>query len=174
MSMKTHQILCQHTGEISYTSKDPVAVWAGQVDLTEQQDCILSSDDWRPVSVPKWEVREVTLPDWLSPEGWIRDSVYWKYCWGSGVDREWPEGWQRGLLRMNTAERLACVKLLKVKTFRSEFRASLRDQLEKWLETPSDLRQHNSPFSTRQWDCLIDDRLAREAKYVDEGLYRSR
>lgn len=170
--MKTHQILCRHTGEYSSTSKDPVAVWSGQVDLSEKHDCILNSDDWRPVTVDKWAVREVTLPDWLSPEEWIGDWVGWKYTWGMGVDTEWPEAWQRALKKLDTVERLACVKLLKVKNFRSEFRQSLRAQLEQWL---AGLRPtYGSPFSPRQWEVLIQYGLKYEANAISAGLYRSR
>lgn len=168
--MKTHQILCRHTGEYSHTAKDPVAVWKGQVDLAETHDCILNSGDWRPVTVDLWEVRDVELPDWLEPEEWIRDRVAWKYTWGMGVDPEWPEAWQRGLKGLDSAEKLACVKLLKVKTFRSEFRASLRAQLEAWLEGKS---QYESPFSYRQWNALLSVHVKREADSTSRSLYWS-
>lgn len=174
--MKTHQILCQHTGEISYTRKDPVAVYVeGAVDLTETVSCILSSDDWRLVSVAKWEIRSVELPDWLAPEEWIRNTVKWKYAWGMGVDVNWPEAWQRGLAGLEGSEaKLVCAKLLKTKTFRSAFRQSLRDHLVAWLETPADQRQYGSPFTTRQWECLMSVHTQLEAKRTDEYLYRCR
>lgn len=168
--MKTHQILCRHTGEYSHTAKDPVAVWTGQVDLTEKQDCILNSDDWRPWTVDRWEIREVELPDWLEPQEWIRNTVSWKYLWGMGADRDWPESWQRAIIRMNAAEKLACIKLLKVKNFRSEFRASLRQQLELWIAGD---RRYDTPFSHRQWDVLLQPQLVREADSIDRYLYRS-
>jgi hypothetical protein len=174
MTMKTHQILCRHTGEISYTAKDPVAIFTGQVDLEETTTCILSSDDFRLVSTKLWEVRSVELPDWLSPEEWIGSTVQWKYTWGFGVDTSWPESWQRGLKNLCTTMRLACVKLLKVKNFRSKFRESLRDQLVTWLETAPESRQFDDPFSRRQWDALLTDRNNREAKQLSEYLYRCR
>jgi len=149
-------------------------VWDNQVDLNEQQDCILNSGDWRHVSVARWQVREVELPEWLSPKEWIAEQVAWKYTWGLGVDPEWDEAWQRGLLRMSSEHTLACVSLLKVKNFRSEFRQSLRTQLETWLTTPFDERKHSDPFSPRQWDCLLTPRLHREAKQISTALYRSR
>lgn len=172
-TMKTHQILCRHTGEYSHTAKDPVAVWAGQVDLSEKHQCILNSGDWRPVTVDLWEVREVELPDWLTPEEWIRDRVAWKYTWGLGVDPEWPEAWQRALKGLDSAETLACVKLLKVKKFRSDFRASLREQLERWIEASPDERKYDSPFSYRQWNALISRHVKREADGISRSLYWS-
>lgn len=175
MELTTHQILLKQTGEISYTPRDPVALYKeGMVDLGETTTCILSSSDWRPVEVALWEVREVTLPSWLDPTEWLRNTTSWKWAWGCDAD-ELPETWQRALAygNFNCAERLACAKLLKTKTFRSEFRASLRRQLVSWIEHPED-REYDSPFSPRQWDCLINGRLAHEAKRLDEALYRNR
>lgn len=174
MTHTTHQILCRHTGEYSTTSKDPVAVYTGSgVDFEEKAHCILNSDDWRPIDVPLWEVRSVELPDWLAPEEWIANTVRWKYAWGAGVDSSWPESWQRSLAVMRgTEHRLVCVKLLKTKTFRSSFRQSLRNQLVEWMETTADRRE--SPFSLRQWECLLSVHTKLEAKRLDEYLYRSR
>lgn len=174
--MKTHQILCKHTGEYSHTRKDPVAVYTGSgVDFEEKAACILNSDDWRPVDVPLWEVRSVELPDWLEPEDWIADTVKWKYAWGAGVDVSWPESWQRSLARLRgTESRLVCVKLLKTKNFRSPFRQSLRDQLVQWMETPEGQPRMESPYTHRQWECLMSVHTQLEAKRLDEYLYRSR
>lgn len=175
MELTTHKILCKQTGEISYTPKSPVAVYEeGSVDLNETTTCIWSSDDWRLVSVNLWEVKNVTLPSWLSPGEWLQNTTSWKWAWGCGADGL-PETWQRSLAYDNfdCAERLACAKLLKTKTFRSEFRASLRRQLVAWIEHPED-RKFGSPFSPKQWDCLINGHLAREAKYLDGALYRNR
>lgn len=175
MELTTHKILCKHTGEISYTPKDPVAVYEeGSVDLEETTTCIWSSDDWRHVSVNLWEVREITLPSWLSAGEWLASTTAWKWAWGCGADGL-PETWQRALAYggFSCAERMACAKLLKTKSFRSEFRASLRCQLVAWIEHPED-RKFNSPFSPRQWDKLINVHLEREAKYLDTALYRNR
>lgn len=172
--MKTHQILCQHTGEQSCTAKDAIAVFTGQVDLTETVTCILNSDDWRLVETSKWAVVEMSLPDWLEPEDWIRNRIQWKYLWGFGAEVSWPESWQRGLLHLGESHRYACIKLLKTQAFRSEFRKSMRDHLVAWLETPPDARQYGSPFSSRQWDCLLSNHDCRAAKRLGEEIYRSR
>ena len=174
--MKTHQILLRQTGEVSYTPRDPVAVYEpGTVDLEETTSCCLSSDDWRLVSTKLWEVREITLPDWLAPEEWLRNTTVWKWAWGCGVDPEWPEAWQRTLAQggFSCAQRIACVKLLGTKKFRSEFRASLKEQLVAWIENPEG-RKYDRPFSQRQWDRLINVYVAREARQLDEALYRNR
>jgi hypothetical protein len=175
MTMTTHKVLFQKFGENSGTAPDPVRPYVeGCVDLTKKTTCCLSFDDDRPVEVNLYEVHDVTIPSWMTVEEWISDSIQWKYTWGAGVDPTWPEAWQRGLHRFGTVEaRLAAVKLLKTKKFRSDFRKSLHDQLVAWLETPADQRQHRSPFSGRQWEVLLDTYTHREAKRLEENLYRS-
>lgn len=170
-----HEVLFRFNGEVSYTPADPMAPWKGQVDLSEKGTFILSNDDWRTVSGPLYEVNTVHLPSWLSVEEWICTSVQWKYTWGCGVDPSWSESWQRGLMGFDgVARRMAAVKLLKTKTFRSAFRKSLRDQLVVWLDTPAEERKYASPFSARQWEALVDQYTARDAKYLSESLYRDR
>jgi hypothetical protein len=172
--MKTVKILYAHTGECSTTAPDPISLYEeGAVDMTEKVTCILSNDDWRHVSVPKWSVREVSLPDWMDPNAWCVSSVEWKYVWGMGADPNWSEAWLRGLCYLHRAERLACIKLLKTKTFRSSFRQSLRDQLVQWLEASTETRRP-SPFSPKQWDCLVTVHIGREAKQLSENLYWAR
>lgn len=170
--MKTYEILfTRGNNENSTTAPDPVGLWKGQVDLAAQVTCCLSSDDDRPVSCNKYEVHTVTLPDFLDPEEWCSDVTAWKYTWGAGVDPEWPEAWQRGLKKLEMNERVACADLLRTKKFRNEFRASLCEQLKKWLEGGSDFR---TPFSARQWECLINVYVAREADAISHMLYSNR
>lgn len=170
--MKTYQVLYQHRGENSDTPKSPVREYQdGEVDLDEQITCCLNWDNDMLVRTDKYAVHDVTLPDWLPLQEWIRDRVHWRWLWGVGADPEWPEVWQRGLLHLETtARRRACVKLLKTRKFRSDFRRSLRDQLVAWLETPEE-RQYDSPFSYRQWECLLDRWMRIEAERIDSGLY---
>lgn len=174
----THQILFEHRGEVSYTQPDPARPYTpGEVDLEEEKQALYSSDDWRLTKVKRWQVREVELPAWLSPQEYCRDitlQVRLKFLWGFGADPDWPEAWQRALAFFGETERLACVKLLKTKTFRSEFRASLRRQLVAWLEADPEARQYDSPFSRRQWEALCDCYTQREARQRGERLYWQR
>lgn len=158
--MKTHKILFEHLGEYSYTEKSPVKVYVeGIVDLSEKTShAILGSDDFRPCPVTRWEVREVALPDWMPPERYLArcDYVRWKFVWSSHPDaKTWPQTWQGFLFRIDEYKREAAVKLLATKNFRSDFRQSLREQLERWLDTPESERQYASPFSQRQWQALL-------------------
>ena len=172
--MKSHNILYTRKNNENLTSAfDPYALWTGQVDLSETGTFCASSDWDMLVTGNLYEVRSVSLPDWLSPTEWLRDYVAWKYVWGAGVDMSWPESWQRGLASLHFGNRYAACTILKVKKFRSEFRAKMRDQIVQWLETPADKRQYQSPLSSRQWEC-IQPYNRREIKYAEERLYRDR
>jgi hypothetical protein len=172
--MKTYEMLCEHTGEISYTRRDEIAIWTGQVDLSEKKQALVSNDMWEPILVDRYELRKIELPDWLKPQEWIRDRIAWKFTWGFGVDQDWPEDWQLECLRMKKdAGLLAVVKLLKTKKFRSGFRKSLHDQLIAWLGTPKKQRAYGSPFSPRQWESLVNGYLIREAEATNTHLYYS-
>lgn len=173
--MREYKVLYQHYGENSDTAKSPVREYQeGEVDLGEQITCCLNWDNDMLVKTDKYAVHTVTLPDWLPLAEWIANRTAWRWLWGMGADPEWSEAWQRGLLRIeSSACRLAAIKLLKTATFRSAFRASLRDQLVAWLETPPLERQYKSPFSPRQWDALVDQWTRREAQSIDTNLYYS-
>lgn len=144
--------------------------------LTVDGTFCISSDNDGLISAPLYEKGTIVLPDWLTPEQWLRDIVSWKYAWGAGVDPRWPERRQCTLRHLRgTAERMAAVALLKTKTFRSPVRQSLCEQLVAWLDTPPGERKYPlSPFSQKQWNMLINSHLALDAKRVDGSLYRSR
>lgn len=185
------RIVTVHEGELSYTPKTPryelvsvendVALvrdaygLSQSIRLKDTVECIVSSDDWRGCTEDKYALADIVLPDWLSTTEWIRDQVAWKWTWGMGADSEWPETWQRGIKDIKDAQcRRAAIKLLAVKKFRSAFRQELRQKLEAWLTTPVENRAYTSPFSYRQWNCLIDAHTAREAEQYDVGLYRNK
>lgn len=175
--MKTVDVLFEATGELATTPYSPVAVWEGQVDLDETRSALANSDMWMPVSIKRYKVLAVTLPDWLDVKEYLADEIGWNYAWRAyGVDPSWSEAWQRGLKSMRAmhgeAGIYAATKLLS-KNLRSEFRKSLRGQLVEWLETSADERTHSSPFSRRQWDALVDKWTAREARDRSESVYRN-
>lgn len=167
------KVLCVNNNEVSYTRPDPVDDFTGQVDLTITKSCILSHDDWRLVDVPKYTVDEVELPDWLATKEWADQVTRWKWFWGLGGDPEWGEAWQRKLAYSgwDAARKLAAIKLLRTRKFRSAFRASLRAQLEAWLDGDTG---YDSPFSPKQWGCLLDTYTVVEVKRLDAGLYNRR
>jgi hypothetical protein len=156
MDTVTHAILYRHDGEEMGTPRRPVAVYTEQVDITETKQGILSSDDWRPVTFTKWEVRAIDLPAWLTPEEWLKDPLAWQDTFAI-ADPDWPEHWLRWMASpdVHPNQRRAAARLLKTKQFRSDFRASLCDQIITWLETDPEERQYPSPLSWKQWACLV-------------------
>lgn len=148
-------ILYYHFGEISYTEKSPIDVYSPEsdIDLSEMKSCLSSSDDYRLTSVNAYEVIPVELPENLNPLYWIDRYIRFQYLWGIKGAKELPIAWQIKLLDFSESARNACVKLLRTKKFRSDFRQSLYNQLTSWLN--DDNPKYDTPFSNRQWDCLL-------------------
>lgn len=168
----THKIVFKHQGENATTDKDPYAPLEGfDGDLEAVKTCCMSWDNDMQVEVKLHEVRDVTLPDWLSPSEWINHSVAFGYMWAHGVDPDWPERWQRRLLTIGGVGQYVCCKLLKTKKFRSTFRESLCEQIKRWLEEDS---EYTSPLSGKQWDSLVTMHDTIAVKRIDENCYRSR
>lgn len=172
---KTYTVLYDGgMNENSDTAKDPVAEWAGQVDLNTEVTQCLNWDNDMLVTSKRYALREVTLPAWLPLNEWIRERITWSYVWGFGADASWPEAWQRGLCEIGgEAERLAVIELLKTKNFRNPFRQSLRDQIVKWFGTPEGERKYSSPLSRGQWNALIRQRTVWAARQRSSGLCSS-
>ena len=74
-------------------------------------------------------------------------------------------------MSLSAAKQYAALGLLKVKRFRSSFRASLRKQLDSWLAGES---KYDSPFSWKQWECLLANIPNWEIKRIDEAIYYAR
>lgn len=168
--MITHNIVFAHTGENAPTPRDPHCLledFSGNLHAAATR--CMSWDNNMQVEIDLYEVREVALPEWLSPREWLEDHIKWGYAWNRGVDPNWSESWQRGLLKLSPGLQVACCKLLKTKNFRSRFRQSLRDQLVQWLENPAP--KYARPFSDRQEWSLVQFRDVTEAKRADESCY---
>ena len=191
MNMVKHLVLFQHYGENADTSKSPAAVVVSKsgdsvcvdwgkgaafdyVDMSKQKTCCMNWDNNMLVQVDLYAVREVELPDWLPVERWVFRSgvqVSLKWFLGFGGCVEWGREWFERLSGLGEAGRFACIELLKVKRFRSSFRASLREQLEAWLNDPAP--RYESPFSARQWDSILNCHVARRAKQTSNALYHA-
>ena len=112
----TNEILCEHLGENSDIPRNPVAIWTGPglifrdepVNLEEQVSRCLNWDDAPPVTIKRWEVVDVKLPEWLTPGECIACREEWKFAWGMGVDVNWPEAWQRSLVNDRSSKGVAC------------------------------------------------------------------
>lgn len=173
----THRILFTREGnENSTTAMYVKAVYTeGMVDLEATGSFCWSFDDNRLVTDKLYEVRNVTLPDWLPAEEWVRNNIEWKYTFALGVDERTNPAFARFLAYSNlgAASKLALVKLWNTKSFRSEFRKSLRAQLEAFINTPADERKYPQPFSSKQWQSLVTVHDQIEARRIGERTYRS-
>lgn len=165
-------LFSRRCNENATTALSPEGAWTGQVDLGTTATFCASADWDMPVVCPVYEVRAFELPAWLPASEFAASALEWRYTWGAGVEKSWPESWQRGLRAMSFERRYTAAKLLRVKKFRSEFRKSLRDQLVAWLETPAQSRRFASPLTARQWDCL--EHNPWEAKRAAERIYYDR
>jgi len=108
----------------------------------------------------RYWIMDVEIPEYFtSPEEWISNWSHWRYfnTWihfDMYKHHDLTAEMKRKIwnLRDNHAMLFAIHELLKVKTMRSEFRKSIRDQLLEWLRGENDF---STPFSHRQLECLI-------------------
>ena len=160
-----HQIVFKHYGEQARTAKDPFVPLSEfnpnpkeHGDINQTVSKLISNDNWDTIRVNLYEVRPVTLPDWLSPAEYCYNHVMWEKMPSVLGDLAftWPEIWVRKVLRMDNELRDVCMTLLNTKQFRSQFRKSCRVQLENWLDHPNP--QYERPFSDRQLAYLMPPR----------------
>jgi hypothetical protein len=145
-----------HFGEVSYTSKDIISAFdpANPPDFTKTKTCIVSSDDYRLTQVQAYGTIEIEIPDWLDPTEYISNRFEYRDLWSHGISIDASEPVQRSLLGMHGDYVKACAKLINTKIFRSSFRQSLYNQLMAWINTPEDKRRYDTPFSSKQWQCI--------------------
>ncbi len=171
--MKTYKILCEQLGENATTPQDPVRVYVeGSVNLEETVSCCVSSDNDMHVSVKRWGVRDVLLPDWCSPEFWLQHRTELKWTWAC-LGMAAPKDLVLACFRVSTAEKLALGRLIQTKNFRSAFRKNIYDQVQAWLSAPPEQRKYPFPLSPKQMAAITDRHTALAAKQLDSSLYYS-
>jgi hypothetical protein len=180
-----HKLLLQHCGENATTSHEPVAAVLSQegdlvtarwpngktdtVNLNEEKTVCMAWDWDMLTKIRRWELGEQDLPDWMSVDEFLINQVAWKYYLGFGANPDWPRGWFHRLIKLGENAKYAAIQLLKVKSFRSGFRASLREQLEGWLNDPQP--KYASPFSPRQWEAILNRHVCLAARRTASSLY---
>jgi hypothetical protein len=153
--------------EMSTTPLMPTGLSPESVDFSEVGTYVWTSDDWRLVQAANYELLEVQLPSWLSASEYAGSYIAWSYLWARGCDPTWSEQVQRSLLGLDCYDQTAAIGLLKVKNFRSEFRASLRAQVDAWIATEPSERSYKSPLSPRQLGYALTERDRRKAHDLD-------
>ena len=163
--MKTVLYLTEQLGEQYVTPRDIIAPYTGQdYDKDAEVRCIRYWDDWTIIMKKRYAVEEYDIPEWMTPEEYIGQQINWKYYKAIGGTEEMGRQVYYKITSIeNGALRLAAMKLLKTKKFRSAFRKKLREQLENWIEGKS---EYDKPFSPKQVRALIDPWTYREAKRI--------
>ncbi len=145
-------------------------------DLNAEITCCYNWDDNRLVTVSKYRVIDVTLPDWLPFEIYKADQFAWqlvfaavKYRKGFNIDTDitfkvadFLRSCKSHALRVGLADLLFC-------NLRSDFRKDLRRQVLEWLAVSPDARKYSFPLSDRQLQSI----LPYEKRSEDMSLYYS-
>jgi hypothetical protein len=160
--MKTIQIVNEHPS-MSYSSQRyiptiPLEEFKGnlneiQIDIAHNQDTAPGQGQ----DMPRYKVENVEMPDWMDAKFYIQSfSIIGEIFFDVGKDiseqefNKWVTLFHKG---KNTYD--AIVKLVKQKTFRSEFRKSLRAQVDAWFANPEPV--YSCPLSPKQMECITRD-----------------
>jgi hypothetical protein len=161
-NMKKVKYLMKQYGEYVYTARDIYEVYTGQeYDKDADAGCIRGYDSWQPAPKKLWAVEEIEIPEWMTPEEYITYKIEWKYYVKIGGIEELGRDAFFKLNKLGGVLRVAAIKLLKTKKFRSKFRESLANQLKKWISGEVD---YSLPFSYKQEKALVTGYDRIEAK----------
>lgn len=142
-------------------------------DWTATVVCCLNADNDMPVTVEKFGRATVEIPAWMTVEFYLRHNIGMKYAVAMGIPLTADERLMRWAIGANKTFVFGVAKLLKTKKFRSGFRQNLCEQFINWILVPASERRYTSPFSARQWDCVVDAYTAREADRISSSTYYS-
>lgn len=94
----------------------------------------------------------MSLPVWMDVEWYNLNQTKMTYAYNFDFNPNvYEKEWFFKVFQFDLIKLYSVSQLLKVKNFRSQFRQSLRMQLEDWLDGASN---YKSPFSQKQWDML--------------------
>jgi len=153
--MKTVTFLTRAIGEYSTTERSIEGVYTDDMDIDFEKEhlCIRNSDDWTPCSKKLYELKDVEIPEWMEASKF--NPLLWMQYTRIGGNEDLGENAYNELTEfMYSNERLveACLTILKVKNFRSDFRKSLRTQIDDYLVGKS---EYSTPLTQRQVDCVL-------------------
>lgn len=99
---------------------------------------------------------EMAVPVWLSMWDFLQNFAAWRLAWAMGVDKEWPESWQRFIVfHTKNDVRVAIIRLLGTVECRSAMIGSAKRQVEEWLSVAPHLRRYVFPLSREQLNYLV-------------------
>lgn len=101
-------------------------------------------------------VCEIVVPKWLSVWDFLQNFAEWRLAWAMGMDKEWPESWQRFIAFKTKGDvRVAVIRLLSTSQCRSAMVNSARQQVIEWLSAEPHLRRYVFPLSREQMSYLV-------------------
>lgn len=170
--MKTVKFLAVHDGEFMYTRKQVIEEYnecKHKELLNELTTVIVNNDNWMEVKVNKYAIVEKQLPDWCNADYYLQNEIKLTYYFGFGAQQTWSKTYFEKITKLSGVNQFACIKLLNTKAFKSEFRQNLCNQLVAWLN--NDENKYETPFSDKQFSCLVDKYLKRDFKTVEDFIY---
>lgn len=173
--MKVIELLLEHKGENAPTPREPIGEWKGQVNLSEKVYRCINWDFDALIEVNRYEVITVEVPEWITIEDIlnIKFMTSYKYYQAFGGNVNFGKKTIEAIMMMPLPEqKLSAIQLLNTKSFKSDFRKSLYDQLIRWIDT--DEKKYNCPFTFKQWECLLNQRIKWDAEKRSAAAYRDR
>jgi hypothetical protein len=151
--MRRETVIFRRSTDLVYANWFPCAV-VGSRDLTEECEVFRASDDNDTVIVKKYEMGTVSIPDKVLTSDYIVhhyaiDAIVCRF--DDKADNLTTEQ-IFALSELSHSALDAIATLLKTKTFRSEFRKSIRAQIDAWIAGKS---QYALPLTDRQMNAII-------------------
>lgn len=163
----------------SHVDSEPTALDPAEVNFAETKVYDISCDgDWsHRADLPRYELRRVMLPPWMSIERFagIEYQVSLRYCIAYGMDLTWPQAWVESILALQR-QRFAVIDLLKSDPdqMRSPMRISIRNQVIIWCETAQEDRRFALPMSPKQFNAIMGSYSQIRERRIAESVYRNR
>jgi len=159
--MKTYICLYEHLGENADSAKDlrGLASDYPEINLNAKKFCCRNWDDNGLTEVDRYSIRKVILPDWLSFDEYKTNQVRWQFLFEflkiKKIDIDGFEKYARFLITIeNFSVKAKLFDLLNTRNFKSEFRRSLFNQINSWLDMPISERKYGFPLSPNQMQFL--------------------
>ena len=111
------------------------------------------------------KIVEKNIPSWLNPETYENNKGKFAIVWSLGFPTNIPCG---RILQFTPEKIYVLAELLKVKTFKSPYRQSLRTQLDRWLD--DEASDFASPFSPKQWGTLNNPQSRRNTYRIMQNI----
>ena len=159
-------------GENSTTQSPICGIEDFTGDLSQEVLRCVSYDNDMKIKIPKYEVKEIWLPEWLAVDEYCQNYINWKFLWAyHKKSAQMSETAQRALIEISGEMKYWLVQLVASDT-RSPFRTNLKEQVLVWCakkmnnDTP-----YAQPLSGKQMDCIIGNKWNYKA--TSEGVSRS-